>query len=145
MDLNIFQKVDFESLDLPIQQLLREAVKVRNYAYSPYSTFKVGASVLTEDNEIFGGCNVENSNFGSICAERTAYVKAISEGKSKFKAVAVVAFQDNSVTAPCGTCRQFMSEFGNVTIYMAKPNLQEISVTSLNVLLPCQFHLHNQD
>uniref|UniRef100_A0A1Y1K3B1 Cytidine deaminase n=1 Tax=Photinus pyralis TaxID=7054 RepID=A0A1Y1K3B1_PHOPY len=136
------KKVNFESLDPSIQELLKKAEKVRNHSYSPYSQFKVGASVLTEDNEIFAGCNVENATFTSICAERTAYVKAISEGKTKFKAVAVVGFQENFVVAPCGTCRQFMSEFGNVEIYMAKPNLVEIKVSTLDVLLPCQFHFH---
>src|SRR5262245_50406405 len=81
-------------------------------AYCPYSRFAVGAAVLTETGEIFGGCNVENSSFGlSICAERNAVFHAVAQGYSKIKAVAIITEAD-SPTPPCGACRQVISEFG---------------------------------
>ncbi|KAK4874760.1 hypothetical protein RN001_014120 [Aquatica leii] len=135
------EKVPLESLDSVSQQSLQQAVKTRENAYNAYSKFKVGASVVTEDDLIFTGCNVENCTYTAICAERTAYVKAISEGHRKFKSVAVVAFQENNLTAPCGTCRQFMAEFGDVIVYIAKPTLEEVFVCRLNDLLPLRFHL----
>ncbi|KAJ8971301.1 hypothetical protein NQ314_000778 [Rhamnusium bicolor] len=125
-----------------IQNLIQEAIKVRNFAYCPYSNFKVGACILCEDGTLYTGCNVENGSFTvGNCAERCAYVKAISEGKTKFKAVAVVAQQENSFTTPCGTCRQFMGEFGNVDVYMTKPTSEDVLVCSLDELLPYQFNL----
>lgn len=131
-------------LDPKIQNLIREAVEARTYAYSPFSNFQVGACVLCEDGTLYRGCNIENRSFTvGICAERTAYAKAISEGKSKFKAVAVVAQQEEFFTTPCGACRQFMSEFGNVDVYVSKPNSAEVFVTTLDALLPYQFRITN--
>lgn len=95
---------------------------------------------MCEDGSLYSGCNIENRSFTvGICAERTAYAKAISEGKLKFKAVAVIADQKDYFTTPCGACRQFMSEFGNVDVYVAKPKGEEVFVTSLDELLPHQF------
>ena len=83
----------------------------RSAAYSPYSGYPVGAAILTADGRIFTGCNIENISFGAtICAERTAAVKAISEGSLRFAAVAVVSREDTPCL-PCGICRQFLSEF----------------------------------
>lgn len=124
-----------------MQNLLREAVEARSFAYSPYSKFQVGACVLTEDGKYFRGCNIENASFTvGICAERTAYAKAISEGKNKFVAVAVIAHQDEHFTTPCGACRQFMVEFGNVEVFVSKPKLDEVLVTSIDKLLPSAFN-----
>ncbi|XP_028144253.1 cytidine deaminase [Diabrotica virgifera virgifera] len=129
-----------KALDPKIQNLINIATEGRLNAYCPYSNFKVGASVMCDDGTIFSGCNVENSAFTvGLCAERCAYVKAISEGKMKFKAVCVVAQQENSFTTPCGACRQFMSEFGNVDVYITKPSGSDVLVLSLDKLLPYQF------
>lgn len=120
--------------------MLRKAVQARSNAYCPYSNFQVGACVLAEDDTYYTGCNVENASYPvGICAERTAYCKAVSEGKKNFKAVAVIAQQKNFFTSPCGACRQFMNEFGDIPVYLAKPDLAEVLVTSLRELLPLSF------
>ncbi|CAH1377104.1 hypothetical protein MTP99_018522 [Tenebrio molitor] len=130
----------FKNLDSKTQELLREAVEARNFAYCPYSKFQVGASVLCDDGTIYRGCNIENSAYTvGICAERTALAKAISEGKQRFKTVAVIGYQEKFFTTPCGACRQFMSEFGNISVYIAKPELDDVLVTDLEELLPHQF------
>lgn len=110
--------------------------------HSPYSKFKVGAAIRLADGSIVGGCNVENSAYsGSICAERTCAVKAISAGHREFKAMAVVAFQEASFTTPCGVCRQFVGEFikTDIPVYIAKPSPSRVLVTSMNELLPFAF------
>uniref|UniRef100_V5H064 Cytidine deaminase n=1 Tax=Anoplophora glabripennis TaxID=217634 RepID=V5H064_ANOGL len=130
----------FKTLDSKVQNLIREAVEARNFSYSPYSNFKVGACVLCDDGTFYRGCNIENRSFTvGICAERCAYSKAISEGKTNFKAVVVIAQQEQFFTTPCGACRQFMSEFGNVDVYISKPNSEDVFVTTLDELLPHQF------
>lgn len=94
------------------------------------------------DNTIVGGCNVENAAYGpSICAERTCAVKAISSGHREFKAIAVVAYQEESFTTPCGVCRQFLSEFvkTDIPVYVAKPSPCRVLVTSIRQLLPMGF------
>lgn len=100
------------------KSLLRAAFEYRERAYAPYSHFKVGAALLTADGQIFGGCNIENSAYSPIlCAERTAFAKAVSEGQREFIALAVVGGPEeeqpplSNYTAPCGVCRQWMQEF----------------------------------
>ncbi|ORE05562.1 cytidine deaminase [Rhizopus microsporus var. microsporus] len=94
-----------------LQDLFEKALKAREYSYSPYSKFRVGAALLSDDGTVFTGCNVENASYGAaICAERTAFVKAVSEGHRKFTALAVSTDQEEFVS-PCGICRQFISEF----------------------------------
>ncbi|KAG0287325.1 hypothetical protein BGZ96_008778, partial [Linnemannia gamsii] len=90
----------------------------RNFSYSPYSKFRVGAALRTVDGKIYQGCNVENASYGgAICAERTAFVKAVSEGHLRFVAIAVSCDFNHYIT-PCGICRQFMNEFGkNLEIF----------------------------
>ncbi|XP_066259847.1 cytidine deaminase-like [Euwallacea similis] len=128
------------SLDKSIQNLIVEATKVRASAYCPYSNFQVGSAVLCEDGAVYTGCNVENVSYSlTICAERSAYTKAVSSGNSKFIAVAVVAYQENYFTTPCGACRQFISEFGNVNIYVSKPGEEDVLVLSLDKALPYRF------
>lgn len=110
--------------------------------FSPYSNFKVGAAIRLADGSISTGCNIENSSYSpSICAERTAASKAISEGHHEFKAIAVVAFQESSFTTPCGVCRQFLAEFTtkDVPVYIAKPAPCQVLVSSIGSLLPMQF------
>lgn len=87
------------------------ALKARDFAHAPYSKFHVGAAVLTESGEIFGGCNVENASYGAtICAERSAVVAAISNGNKKIEAVYLVTTSDEP-WPPCGMCRQVLLEF----------------------------------
>lgn len=94
------------------QVLCQKAKEASELSYSPYSCFPVGAAVLTKSGEIYTGANVENASFGlTICAERVALVKAVSEGHNEFQAITVYAKKSNS-TSPCGACRQFIIEFG---------------------------------
>lgn len=97
------------------KELVLKAIDAMKNSYSPYSDFKVGAALLTENGKIYTGCNIENVAFGpSICAERVAFFKAISEGEKNFSKIAVVGGKDgiiSSSTPPCGVCRQVMREF----------------------------------
>ena len=94
-----------------LEPLIEVALKVREHAYAPYSEFLVGAAVLTDDGNIFVGCNVENASYGlAICAERNAIAAAVAAGKQKFIAIAVAA---TPLASPCGACRQFIFEFGD--------------------------------
>ena len=93
--------------------LLAAARDVRENAYAPYSRFKVGAALLGSNGAVYTGCNVENISYGlTNCAERTALFDAVSRGKRNFKAIAIFA-DTEKFCAPCGACRQVMSEFGN--------------------------------
>src|SRR5579883_3061170 len=93
-------------------RLLKEAREACKNSYSPYSQFPVGAALLTRGGKVFSGCNVENASYGNtICAERTAIVKAVSEGYKDFEMIAVVCIKARDAW-PCGACRQFISEFG---------------------------------
>lgn len=102
------------------KQLINMAIKASANSYSPYSNFRVGAAILCEDGEIFTGTNIENASYGAgICAERTAAVKAISQGEKVFKAVAIfgspkdVSGNELQYAFPCGICRQFLNEFAS--------------------------------
>jgi len=100
-------------LELTEQMLIKLALKAKGNAYAPYSGFRVGAAVLTETGDIFAGCNVENASFGlTVCAERIAIYKAVSEGHTSFKAIAVVT-DLVEYASPCGACRQVLVEFGS--------------------------------
>jgi len=121
------------------RELLEHAFRATKYSYAPYSRFRVGAAILTEEGEVITGCNVENASYGlSNCAERTAVFKAVSMGKTKFKAIAVVSNRVNPVY-PCGACRQVLREFNkNITIIMADQNKNPLK-TNLSKLLPNSF------
>jgi cytidine deaminase len=94
------------------RKLLDHAREAAKRSYSPYSHFPVGAAILTKDGRIFTGCNVENASYGgAICAERTAMVKAVSEGFTEFEVIAVICSKAKDAW-PCGFCRQFICEFG---------------------------------
>lgn len=121
------------------KSLVQKAIEVQKNSYSPYSKFPVGAALLCSDGEIFTGVNVENVSFGlTNCAERTAFFKAISEGKRDFKAIAIVG--GDTFLAPCGACRQVMSEFcdENFKVIFAK-NENEYIVKTLGEILPFSF------
>ena len=93
-------------------ELMQKAIEMLDRAYIPYSHFPVGAALECEDGTVYAGCNIENSSFGlTICAERTAAVKAISEGHSKFRRI-VIAGNSKDFCYPCGACRQVLYEFG---------------------------------
>lgn len=125
-----------------IQNLIDCAIVAREKTYSPYSHFGVGATLLCEDGTIYEGCNIENASYGlTNCAERTAIFKAVSEGQTKFKALAVVADTEGPC-APCGACRQVISEFEIPRIIMA--NLRgDYTVVDLEGLLPFRFRADN--
>ena len=121
------------------KELVKYAMDMMAYAHVPYSKFTVGAALLCEDGTVYGGCNVEGSSFGNtICAERTALVKAVSEGKKKFKAIAVAASCDD-ICSPCGICRQFLADFGkDIRVLCANRNGEYI-VKTIDELLPMAF------
>lgn len=121
-----------------IQNLIERAIVARKKSYSPYSHFGVGAALVCEDGSIYEGCNIENASYGlTNCAERTAIFKAVSEGHTKFKTLAVVADTEGPC-APCGACRQVISEFEISQIILA--NLKgNYRVVSLDELLPFRF------
>ncbi|WP_213422930.1 cytidine deaminase [Bhargavaea massiliensis] len=128
------------------QQLMERAKTARELAYVPYSKFQVGAALLTEDGEVFGGCNIENSAYSMAnCAERTAFFKAISEGHRAFTALAVVADTPGPVS-PCGACRQVIAEFcdGDMPVYLT--NLQgDVMETTVSQLLPGAFKAEDME
>jgi len=91
--------------------LVKEAMEAREKAYVPYSHFQVGAAALAESGRIYRGCNIENASYGlTVCAERVAIFKAVSEGE-KIKALAVTSSGGHGITLPCGACRQVIQEF----------------------------------
>jgi cytidine deaminase len=118
-------------------ELIDLARKARKKAYAPYSHYKVGAALLGKSGKVYSGCNVENASYGhTVCAERTAVLKAVSEGETEFEAIAVVTKNGGS---PCGACRQVLSEFAPaLTIYIADKN-GEYRTTTMNKLLPDSF------
>lgn len=128
---------------LDLEKMIDIAKNVRENAYSPYSKYKVGCALLTKNGKIFSGCNIENNTIMSICAERVAFVKALSEGENEFEAILVVGGENELVyTSPCGYCRQFMLEFcdKNFPVYMYYGN-EKIEKKTLGELLPNSFEL----
>ena len=124
-----------------IKDVINACRTAKEFSYSPYSKFRVGAALLTESGDIITGCNVENVSYGlAICAERTALVKAVSEGHKKFKAIAITTDVVSNFIYPCGACRQFMAEFGDYDVYLVKPDGQ-IHKTNLSEILPFTFQL----
>lgn len=120
-----------------------EAAKAATaYAYAPYSSFKVGAALLTQSGKIYSGCNVENASYSlTICAERNVIFQAIAEGNRDFAAMAVYVDSEQSFP-PCGACRQVMAEFAaDLPVFIA--NRSNISETTLAVLLPERFTLNH--
>lgn len=109
------------------ERLVEKAKEARAYAYTPYSNFAVGAALLSKDGRVFTGCNVENGAYSpSICAERTAFSKAVSEGVLEFDAIAIVGGpsdqEPEKLCPPCGVCRQVMQEFCDPKTFMVYLN-----------------------
>lgn len=101
---------------ITVGQLIQQAMAARAYAYAPYSRYQVGAALCTKDGQIYSGCNIENASYGATnCAERTAFFRAVSEGKRDFTAIAIVGGPAGGTPTtyayPCGICRQVMQEF----------------------------------
>lgn len=124
---------------MDIKKLINTAIEAREKAYVPYSGFKVGAALLSKSGKIYTGCNIESASYTpTICAERTAISKAVSEGDKEIEAIAVVGSPEE-YTYPCGVCRQVIREFGkDATIIIAK-NEEEYKVYKLIDLLPYSF------
>ncbi|MEO8447718.1 MAG: cytidine deaminase [bacterium] len=120
-------------------ELIKKSIEAKKFSYSPYSNFSVGVALLTESNKVFTGTNVENASYSlSICAERVAFTKAISEGEIKFKAVAISSSKDKYIY-PCGACRQFMHEFGGDTDVIIVRSENDFKIMKLSELLPGAF------
>lgn len=122
-----------------IKELINRALEAREKAYVPYSSYKVGAALLSKSGNIYSGCNIESASYTpTICAERTAISKAVSEGDREIEAIAVVGNPDE-YTYPCGVCRQVIREFSkDLTIIIAK-NEEEYKLYKLDDLLPHSF------
>jgi len=121
--------------------LMAEAVKARKRAYAPYSRFAVGAALLTKDGRVYLGCNIENASYGlTICAERNAVWKAVSEGVTEFAAIAVTA-RDGRGAPPCGSCRQVLHEFAPNALVYWRDARGRILKRKLTELLPNAFNL----
>ena len=118
-------------------ELIQKAIEMRSQALAPYSNYKVGAAILTESGKIFGGCNIENSSYSlTICAERVALFKAVSEGETKFKALSV---STKNAGMPCGACRQVIWDIcGNIPVLICDDS-SLITKTESIKLLPMPF------
>ncbi|MGI6731088.1 MAG: cytidine deaminase [Anaerovoracaceae bacterium] len=126
------------------EDLYRRAREALNNAYAPYSKFKVGAALLTKTGEVFTGVNVENSSYGAtICAERTAFVAAVSQGYREFEAIAIAS--SGGEAYPCGICRQFMYEFGDNLKIITGEDEDHLHISEMKELLPKGFRLEEYE
>lgn len=122
-----------------MEKLIESAIEAKKFSHSPYSKFRVGVALLTEDDEIITGCNVENASYGlTICAERVAIFKAYSEGKRKFKKI-VITSDDKNFCPPCGACRQIIWELcGDIDVILVDGN-KNTKVFKASDFLPFPF------
>ncbi|XP_069039920.1 cytidine deaminase a [Lepisosteus oculatus] len=123
-----------------ITGLINKALQAKEFAYCPYSNFRVGAALMTNDGRVFTGCNVENACYNlGVCAERTAILKAVSEGYESFRAIAVSSDLQDQFISPCGACRQVMREFGTGwDVFLTKVDGSYVRMT-VDELLPMSF------
>lgn len=140
--------MDKKSIKFDVEKLIEKAVTAKDFAYVPYSNFRVGAALLTVDGEIITGCNIENAAYSPTnCAERTAFFKAVSEGKRNFAAIAISGGDNNKTGVhcpPCGVCRQVMKEFCNSDFIVILANsVTDYKILSLEELLPYSFDKQN--
>lgn len=118
--------------------LIKKAFEAKKKAYTPYSGFNVGAALLTSNGKIFTGCNIECASYSpTICAERTAIAKAVSEGERSIIAIAITG--DSQWTYPCGVCRQVIREFGKDAMIIIAKSEDEYREYTLKELLPHSF------
>lgn len=123
------------------RELFLMAQEMLPKAYAPFSKFRVGAALLTKSGQVYTGVNVENSSYGAtICAERSAYVKAISEGHREFETLAVTSSEGEAL--PCGICRQFMFEFGDDLRIITGDDAEHLHIHTIQELLPEGFRLN---
>ena len=141
---------NMESSGFPVKELIKSAIEARKKSYAPYSGYMVGAALLTTDLRIYQGCNIENAAFTpTICAERTALFKAVSEGTRKFKAIAIVGSptgdEITQYSYPCGVCRQALREFVNpkTFVVIVAKSTEEYELYTLDELLPHSFGPEN--
>ncbi len=133
-----------------LSDLAEIAINATRNSYSPYSGFRVGAALLCSDGTVYMGCNIENSSYSAtVCAERVAFQKAVSQGKKDFVSITVVGSNDDNFKSPCypcGVCRQVMAEFCNnnefeIILPYNKNNEMEFEIYKLSDLLPNSFSL----
>lgn len=128
-----------------IQALIETAIKQLSYSYAPYSHFHVGAALFADNGKIYTGCNIENSSYSAtICAERTAVFKAVSEGVKHFHAICIVGGKDGIITSytpPCGVCRQVMIEFCDAEEFeiILATDTKDYKIYKLKDLMPLGF------
>jgi cytidine deaminase len=121
-----------------MNDLFVEARKAADFAYAPYSHFRVGAALLADDGTIFSGCNVENRSFGlTVCAERNAVLQGVAKGRRRFTALAISTPDSAAPVGPCGACRQVLSEFMEPGAPVRFGGTGERVDTTLGALLPC--------
>ncbi len=125
-------------------ELIKNAVKARENSYAPYSNYKVGAALLTKSGKVYLGCNVENASYTpTICAERNAFFKAISEGEREFEMIAIVGGKEgedlSTNCTPCGVCRQVMTEFCSKDFLVILGTPEKYKVYRLEELMPYSF------
>ena len=129
------------------QSLMEAAAAAREFSYSPYSGYRVGAALLGKSGKVYGGCNVENAGYTPTnCAERTAIFKAVSEGEREFAAIAVIGGSGETVDpacAPCGVCRQVLAEFCSPDLPVILGSPAHWRVVTLGELLPLAFTKDN--
>ena len=126
-----------------MRDLMEQARQAMTRAYAPYSRFCVGAALRCADGTVYTGCNVENASYGATnCAERTAFFKAVSDGKREFTAIAIVGGSNGTVRdycPPCGICRQVMAEFCGGDFQILLSDGEQIRTLTLDELLPWRF------
>lgn len=126
------------------QELIAKAIEAKEFAYAPYSNFRVGAALLTKSGKIYTGCNIENASYGvTNCAERTAIFKAVADGEVEFEAI-VITGDNGDYLMPCGVCRQVLAEFAedSFKIILAN-NIEDYKELTLGKLFPEAFRAEN--
>lgn len=133
-----------------IQDLILRAIKAREYSYSPYSNFCVGAAILAKSGKIYTGCNIESASYTpTICAERVALFKAVSEGEREFEMLALVGGPKSGekktveIVSPCGVCRQMLYEFGKGLKIVMADSEEKYKICTIEELLPYGFGSDN--
>lgn len=125
------------------RSLVKMAIDAMAKAYTPYSGFKVGAALLTDDGKVYIGCNIENAAYSpTVCAERVAFFSAVRDGNRNFTKIALVGGMNgqlSSFTYPCGVCRQVMREFCDDSFVLVVSDGNEIKEHTLGEILPCSF------
>lgn len=142
----MIQEKNMDLTGIPIRELIQSALEARKRAYAPYSGYMVGAALLTNELRIYQGCNIENVSFSpTVCAERTALFKAVSEGWRNFKAIAIAGSpqgeQLTQFSYPCGVCRQALREFVNPDTFLVivAKSPDDYELYTLDELLPHSF------